>query len=120
MTTYSRVLLSASTNGLPTKITATSIASGTTIHTATATSGAFDEIYIWLTNTDTVDHSVTIGWGGVTDPDNLVSKTVTVPKNSGPTPYIPGLILAGGLIVKMSADLANMINASGYVNRIAP
>lgn len=120
MSTYSKLHLSASTNGIPVPIAATAIGSGTTIHTATNTASTFDEIWIALSNTDSVDHTVVVGWGGVTDPANLVSKTVLVPKNSGPTFYIPGMLLSGGLIVKMSADTTNVVNAQGYVNRISP
>lgn len=119
MASYTKFLLSGSTNGIPVKIAATA-SPGTTVHTATATSGAFDEIYIWLSNLDTVDRMVTIQWGGVTDPDDLISKTVTVSAKSGPTPYVPGLLLNGGLLVKIFADAANVITASGYVNRISP
>lgn len=120
MSTYSRILLSQSTSGLPVKVAATAIASGTTIHTAVAGALSFDEVYLWVTNTDSSDRFLTIGWGGVTDPDNLVSKSVRIPSNSGPTPVVMGLVLNGGLLVKASADTANVLTISGYANRIAP
>lgn len=118
MSTYSRILLGASTNGMPIKVVATAIGSGTLIHTATAVSGAIDEVYLWVSNLDSVDHFLTIGWGGVTDPDNLISKTVRIPANSGPTPFVMGLVLNGGLLIKASADAANLLMLSGYANRI--
>lgn len=120
MSTYTKKLLSASTNGLPVEVAATAIASGTLIHTATSVSGAFDEIYLWISNTDTADHEITLGWGAVTDPGALVSKTVKIPGNSGPTPYVMGMLVGGGVLIKAAADAANVLNLTGYVNSIAP
>jgi hypothetical protein len=117
MTTYSRVLLSGSTNGKPIKVAATATP-GTTIHTAIAGTAAFDEVYLWVTNTDTNPITLTIEWGGTTDPDQLICKTVTIPASSGPTILIPGLNLQNGLVIGAFASVANKLLISGYVNRI--
>lgn len=118
---FSRRLLSGSTDGQPIKVAATATA-GTTIHTSTSESGVAggqDEVYLWVTNTDTVDINLTIEWGGTTDPDNLISKAVTIPANSGPTPIVPGLPLNNSKVVKAFASVANKLLISGYVNRIS-
>lgn len=119
MSNYSREVLSGSTDGMPVLIAAVAIASGTLIHTAIAGVAGIDEIYLSVTNTDTVDRLLTIGWGGVTDPDNLVCKSVLIPAKSGPTPIINGLNLRNGLLVKASCDAANIMLLTGYVNRIS-
>jgi hypothetical protein len=120
MASMSGDVLSGSTNGRPVKVAATAIASGTTIHTsASQTGGKFDEIYLWVTNTDTSDRTLTIAWGGTTDPDDLVCKAVSIPASSGPIPIITGLRLNNGLIVKAAASTANVLLLSGYFNRVS-
>lgn len=118
MATYSRVLLSGSTDGKPIKVVATATA-GTAIHTAVSGSTAFDEIYLWVTNTDVASVDLTIEWGGASDPDNLIMKTVAIPAKSGPTNVIPGLNLNNAATVKAFASSANKLLISGYVNRIS-
>jgi len=117
MATYSRVLLSGSTNGKSIKIAATTTA-GTTIHTAIAGTSSIDEIYLWVTNTDSSARTLTIEWGGVTDPDNLVTKAFIISPNSPPYPIITGLNLQNGLVVGAFASVANVLLITGYVNRI--
>lgn len=118
MATYTRALLSGSTDGQPVKIAATATP-GTTVHTAVAGSASWDEVYLWVTNTDTVARTVTVEWGGTTDPDNLVVKALSLPPSSGPIPLITGLVLNNGKVVKVFASAANVVLATGYVNNIA-
>ena len=104
---------SASTDGRPVKIAATATA-GTTFHAAHAT--ALDEIYMYLSNTDTVDRSVTVEFGGVTDPDDHL--VFIVP--AGETILaIAGIPVTGSVSVAAFADAANVVTMSGYVNRIS-
>lgn len=118
MATFSGGVLSGSTNGRPIKIAATAIASGTTVHTATSSTTGFDEITLFVTNTDTVDRTLTVGWGGVTDPDDLVMKNVSIPALSGPIPIVTGLRLNNTLIVKAAASVTNVLLISGVYNRV--
>lgn len=118
MATFARLLLSGSTSGRPIKVAATSTP-GTTVHTAVSGATSFDEIYLWVSNTTTSAVALTIEWGGTTDPDDLISKTVSIPASSGPTPIVTGEVLNGGLVVKAFAASANVLLISGYVNRIA-
>ena len=117
MATYSRQLLSGSTNGTPVKVVATATA-GTTLHTALSGTSGFDEIYVFLTNTSGSAVAVTIEYGGVTDPDHLIVKALSLPANSSPIPVLTGQVLQNGLLVRCFASVANVILASGYVNRI--
>ena len=117
MASYSKQLLSGSTNGQPVAVAATAIASGTVVHTAVAGTAAYDEVYLYVSNTDSVAHQITLGWGGSAAGD-LISVSVTVPANSGPTPVVTGLVLQNGLEILASADVANKLNISGFLNRI--
>lgn len=118
MATYSRVLLSGSTNGKPTKIAATATA-GTTVHVAVSGISAIDEIYLWLTNTSASAVTVTVEYGAVTDPDGLILKAVSLPPSSVPIPVLTGQCLQNGLTVAVFASVANVVLASGYCNRIS-
>jgi len=117
MPTYSKVKLSASTSGRPIKVVATASA-GTTIHT-TLGSASTDEIYLYANNTDPVVRTLTIQWGGTTAPDDSI--TVGIAALSGIFLVIPGLILVdtgSALTIRAFATAANVINITGYVNRI--
>lgn len=113
MATITKVKLSASTNGRGIKVAATATA-GTAVHTAHAT--ALDEVTLYATNTDSVDRVLTIEWGGVTSPDDLIKMTIP----AGETVLVvPGLIVTGSVAVAAFAAAANVINVFGYVNRIS-
>lgn len=118
MATYSRTLLSGSTSGRPIKIAATSTP-GTLIHTASSGAAAWDELYVWVTNTSGSAVTLTTEFGGVTDPDDLITKTVSLPANSPPIPILTGQVLNGGLVLRMFASSANVLVAAGYVNKIS-
>ena len=117
MATFTKKLLSGSTNGKPIKVAATATL-GTAIHTAIAGTTSFDEIWLWVSNTDTSAHALTIEYGGATDPDCLVSKAISIPPNSGPILVVAGLLLQNGLAITAFADSANKLLISGYVNQI--
>ncbi|WP_341893737.1 hypothetical protein [Ferrovibrio terrae] len=114
MATYAKELLSASTDGRNIKVVATATA-GTLIHTADAT--AMDEVFLFANNRDSVARLLTIEFGGVTSPDDLV--VVTLAARSGPRLIVPGWVLTGGLLVRAFAEAANVIGINGYVNRIS-
>lgn len=116
MATYTKLKLSGSTDGMGIKIVQI-VTAGDTIHTAHAT--AQDEIWCWVSNLDSAAVTITIEWGGATDPDNLLVKSMSIPANSAPVPVVTGQILTNSKVFKMFASSANKIIASGYVNRIA-
>lgn len=106
--------LSGSTNGRQIKVVQTATA-GTTIHTAHATSK--DEVWLWAVNSDTAAVKLTIEFGGVSAPDDLIE--ITIPAESGYTLVVPGLPLSGGLVVRAFAASANVVMIGGFVNRIS-
>lgn len=117
---FSEVLLSGSTGGRPIKVAATATP-GTTVHATGTSSSVFDNHYVWAHNSDTVDRTLTIEFGGVTDPDDLVVKQITIPSRVAPMLVLAGQPLAGtgsaARTVSAFASTANVITLSGFVNR---
>jgi len=119
MATFSKIILSGSTDGRAIKVAATSTP-GTTIHTGSATATTLDEIWLYATNTDTTARKLTIEWGGTSSPDDLIE--LTIPAEAGLTLVIPGLIIKGNatpLVVKAFCATADVVTIHGYVNRIS-
>ena len=117
MSTYTKVLLSGSSFGLPIKVAQTAT-TGTTIHATGTSSSVIDEVWLYANNTDI---QLTIGFGGTTSPDNTI--VVTIGAKAGLFLVIPGFILTGtGSVAKTItafAGTANKILITGYVNRIS-
>ena len=115
MATYSKQLLSGSTNGKQIKVATTS-SSGTLIHTAVSGTTGLDEVWLYAMNTDTTSRKLTIQWGGTTSPDDLIE--LTIPAESGYTLVVPGLLIQNSLVIRAFAATANVIVIGGYVNRV--
>lgn len=92
---------------------------GTLIHTAVTGSAAFDEIYAWVSNVTAAAATLTIEWGGVTDPGNHMVKALSIPANSPPIPIITGQVLNNGMVVRAFSGTGSALNVTGYVNRIS-
>jgi hypothetical protein len=116
MATFTKLVLSGSTDGQGIVINATATA-GDTIHTAHAT--ALDELWLWVSNLHTAAVTLTLEWGGATDPDDLLVKAVSIPANSPPIPIVHGLVLTNSLEAAAFASVADKLVISGYVHRIA-
>lgn len=119
MATFTKQILSGSTDGRAIKVAATASA-GTLIHTGSSTATTIEEVWLYAQNTDTTARKLTIEWGGTTAPDDLIE--LTVGAESGLVLVAPGLLIKGNataLIVRAFAATANVITIHGYVNRIA-
>jgi hypothetical protein len=118
MATFARVLLSGSTNGrvIPVAATATP---GTTIHTALAGTTGFDCMHLWVSNITGSAATLTLEWGGVTDPGDHLCHALSIAANSGPILIVDGLMLNNALVLKAFSGTASALNLSGYVNRIS-
>lgn len=115
MATYAKTILSGSTNGRGIKVVQTSTP-GTLLHTAVSGASNFDEIWLYLTNTQAGAAKVTIEWGGVSSPDDTIE--LTIQGEAGLYLAVPGLILQNGVEVRAFADTGNVVIAEGFVNRI--
>lgn len=120
MATFTKVLLSGSTQGKGIKVVATA-STGTTIHATGTSSSTIDEVWLYAYNSDSAARLLTIQFGGTTSPDNDIK--LSIPALSGLTLVVPGLTLTGtgtgANTVYAYADAANVVVVSGYVNRIS-
>jgi hypothetical protein len=114
-TTFTKQLLSGSTNGRPIKVAATSTP-GTTIHQAITGTSDLDEIWLYAFNSDTTDRKLTIEWGGTTSPDDTIE--ITIKAEAGLVVIVPGLLLQNSLYVRAFCETANVVMVTGFVNRI--
>ena len=117
MATYSKTILSASTDGRGIAVAATSSA-GTTIHTGSSVATTLDEIWLYAVNQDAADVKLTLEWGGAGLADPI---EVTITAEAGLVLVAPGLLIKGNatpLIVKAFASVTNDILIHGYVNQI--
>lgn len=118
MATYSKTILSGSTDGKAIKVAATATA-GTTIHTGSTTASTLDEIWLYAVNTSASSVKLTVEWGGTGSPDDHIE--VTVLPEAGLVTVVPGLLIKGNataLVVRAFAGTANVITIHGFVNRI--
>lgn len=118
MATFSKQILSGSTDGKAIKVAATATA-GTTIHTGSTTATTLDEVWLYAQNTSASDVKLTVEWGGTASPDDHIEYTVKA--ENGLYLIVPGLILKGNataLVVRAFAATTNVITIHGYVNRI--
>lgn len=113
MATMTLQVLSGSTNGRGIEITQTSIGSGDTIHT---NSSGTDEVTLWCSNPNAVPHVLTLGWGGTSDPDDLIK--VDIPAN-GWVQVTDRLPIKGTLAIVAAADTAGELSLFGSVIHIA-
>ena len=118
MATFTKKILSGSTDGKSIKVAATATA-GTTIHTGSATASTLDEVWIYAVNSSASSVKLTIEWGEATAPDGTIE--VTVQPEAGLVTVVPGLLIKGNatpLVVKAFAATANVICINGFVNQI--
>jgi len=116
MATYSKVLLSDSTNGKNISVTGANTGAAVDIHDAVAGTSDIDEVWLYACNTDSTDRKLTIEYGGVASPDDLTE--VTIAAEAGWVLVVPGMLLQNGLVIKAFAAAANVVLVNGYVNRI--
>ena len=121
MATYSKQLLSASTNGKAINITATGT-STTLIHTTQTNSTALDEVWLYATNATTSDILLNVLYGGTGFVNDVLFEGV-IEAYGGNVLLCPGLIAKGdgatGLSIYGNSTSASGINVFGYVNRIS-
>jgi hypothetical protein len=117
MATFSKQLLSGSTNGKAIKVAATATA-GTTIHTAVSGTASFDEVWLYAHNSSAATVKLTLEWGEATAPDGNIEINIGA-EGTGLVLVAPGLLLQNSLVIKAFAGTANVVTLTGYVNRIA-
>lgn len=120
MATYTKTLLSGSTQGRGIKVAATGTP-GTLIHATGISSSTIDEVWLFAFNSDTTPRKLTIEFGGTTSPDDTIE--VTIPAEGGLILVVSGLCLTGtgaaANNVRAFCATANVVMIVGFVNRIA-
>lgn len=119
MATHSKDKLSGSITGKGIRVVATA-SLGTLLHTAVAGTGAdnYDEIYLQAMNSDTVARKLTIEWGDISVPDDIIE--LTLEPEAGLVWVVPGNLLQNGLQVRAFCSAANVVTIHGYVNKVRP
>ena len=120
MATFSKGTLSGSTNGRAVLVNTT--ASNTcVVHSGSSNASVTHEVWLYAQNTDTSDLKLTIEFGGVTSPNDLIEQTITA--EGGLTLVVPGLVLTGNATtaprITAFAANANVVTLHGYINIIA-
>jgi hypothetical protein len=113
---FIKLPLSASSYGMQIPINGTTSGSATPIHTAVTGSSAIDEIWMYAYNDATASIMLSINWGSLVEPANVVRSTL--PSQSGRILIIDGKLLYNGLLISAYAGTGSYISIDGYVNRI--
>ena len=119
MATFTKTILSGSTDGRGIKVVATATA-GTTIHTGPTAAGTLHRITLYAVNTDTSARTLTVQWGGTSSPDDSITYSLQV--NQGLILVAPALLIKGNatpLVVRAFASAANVVVVHGEVDVIA-
>ena len=119
MATFSKIILSGSTDGRGIHIN-DDATPGKLIHTGPTATSEIHEIWLYAQNYDTTDRKLTIEWGGATAGGDIIEYTVKA--ENGLYLIVPGLIIKGNataLEVRAFAATTSSINIFGYVNVIA-
>jgi hypothetical protein len=118
MATFTKKILSGSTDGKAIKVVQTATA-GTTIHTgATTPITTLDEVWLYAVNSSASAVKLTLEWGEATAPDGNIELSIAA--ESGLVLVCAGLLLTNSRVVKAFAATANVILLHGFVNRITP
>jgi len=119
MATFSKTILSNSTDGKGVLVAATATA-GTLVHTGPTNTAHLHEVWLYAVNSSASDVKLTIEWGEATAPNGNIEYTVKA--ENGLYLIVPGLLIKGNasaLTVKAFAATTNVIVVHGYVNVIA-
>lgn len=115
MATYTKTLLSGSTNGKGILIAQTATA-GDLIHTGVTGTSSFDEVYLYAYNGHTASVVLTIEWGEATVPNGNI--VITIPNKAGRLMVVDGRLINNGLVIRAFAATTNVIVIDGFVNQI--
>ena len=120
MATFTKTLLSGSSQGQPITVVQTA-STGTTIHATGTSSTVIDEVWLYANNTSTSPVLLTVQFGGTGAVQH--AKPITLAPQSGDVLIVAGLPLTGdgsaAKTVYAFAATASVITISGYINRIS-
>ena len=121
MATFSKQILSGSTNGRGIAVVATAT-TGTTIHATGISATTLDEVWLYANNVHSSAVTLTVEFGGTTITSDLIQQSIAATP-SGLVLICAGLLLRGtgsaATTVTAYASVASKIEIFGFVNRIA-
>ena len=121
MATFSKQILSGSTNGRGIAVAATSTL-GTTIHATGTSATTLDEVWLYAVNIHSSAVVLTVEFGGATTTSDLIQQSIAATP-SGLVLVCAGLLLRGtgsaATTITAFAGTANKIEIFGFVNRVA-
>lgn len=119
MGTWSKIILSGSSDGEGIKVTGTAPSLGTVIHTAvthTSAETSLDEVWLFAAAPTAVQINISIG---VTTATGSRIKYNIGTANDGLHQIYPGLPLRNAKVIRAYATSDNEVQIFGYVNRFA-
>lgn len=117
MATFTKDILSGSSDGRSIPVAATT-SPGTTIHTGPTSTSEYHEVWLYIVNGQTTAVQLTLQWGNTSTDDAI---EVTIPAQDGLYQIIPGLVLKGNAtpkVVRAYAATGSVLFIHGYVNKI--
>jgi hypothetical protein len=120
MGTYSKIILSGSTDGQGIKVTGTAPSKGTTVHTAvTGAAQSLDEVWIYGYNAATTAREISLAIGPTTATASQYSYLLPTTVPDGLHLLSPGLVVRNAKVVRAFATADSGVHVFGYVNRFA-
>ena len=118
MGTWSKIILSGSTDGEGIPVTGLTPSQGTVIHTAvTGVTDSVYEILLYAYSSATVTRELGIAIGPTTATGSRYTHTLPAGELIGLQPVMPGLVLRNAKVIKAFVTVADAVNLFGWVNR---
>lgn len=120
MGTFSKILLSGSTDGAGVVVTGLTPSTGTVVHTGVTVDGtSIDEVWAYAYNTVTTAIELAFAVGPTTATGSRFVHTITAADLAGLQLILPGLPVKNSVNVKAYATAVGNCVIFGYVNRFA-
>ena len=119
MGTYSKIILSGSTDGEPIPLTATAPSAANLLHTAvTGAADSIDEIWIYAQPQVTTAFLLSLSLGATTVTARI-RQTITGDDKKGLILVAPGLVARNAKVLKAWVTTTSICEIWGFVNRYA-
>ena len=120
MGTYSKIILSGSTDGEGIKVTGSTPSKGSVVHTAvTGAAQSLDEVWLYGFNAATTPREISISFGVTTATASQYTYLLPTTVPDGLHLLSPGLVIRNSKKVRAFATADSGVHVFGYVNRFA-
>jgi len=112
-----KMVLSASTNGRPIAVTATTSGAADAVHTAASASDELDEVWLYASNpSETTERVLTVMFGGSSSSDEISD---TIPPQRTRL-VLAGVTIGGASGLDIKAFVSAELRLTGHVVRLVP